>query len=162
MGLQPILVRALTSVACLATLLAIFLPFSIGDQIAKDRAYDQQFRRAAAYAGAYAGRTGGRFPSDDSLRALGGDVDHRAIWQTLRIAKTGCPGLADDPADQFVLTFQRDEEEECFAYPSGASTLPMTFGNYVRSGWGVLWLGLVLLALLSAVGARWLSSRTSR
>jgi hypothetical protein len=141
-------------VAVLFLLMAAELPFQLHRQAQQNRAFYQQFRQAAAHATDYAGRHQGQLPDDEALRRLGDTSDARGIWASLTSSDGDCDGdFRPEATDRFTLRFWRGEWSECFAYPSGKTTLHMSLSAYLRSGmawdWAIYW----LIAIAAAYGA---------
>jgi hypothetical protein len=127
------------AVAILFFLLAATLPFQLQEQALEDRAYYQQFRQAAAYAERYASLNKGRIP-DDVLQGPGDRSDAKGIWASLSLHGSNCGAdFRHEPADRFTLSFWRGEWHECFAHPSGKTSLPMSLMGYLRGGLGWQW-----------------------
>lgn len=141
-------------VAVLFLLISASLPFQLKEQAQDDRAYYQQFRLAADYAAKFSRQHNGALPDDESLRSLGDTSSARGIWPSLTASGGDCEnGFRQKPTDQFTLRFWRGEWTECFAYPSGATTLPMSVSAYLRSGLGVQWAIWWLICIVSAYAA---------
>lgn len=122
------------------------MPFMLHSQAAKDRAYYQQFKAAAAYID-----KNGHLPESE----LGGwqnTGDSGALIRSSPDIPDDCnPSFKKKPADRLILTFWRGEWTECYAYPSGQTTLPMSVQAYLVSGVGM---NLAVYWLLAA-GAAW-------
>jgi hypothetical protein len=141
----------LSLIAAVFVLVGTTMPFMLSAQAAKDRAYYQQFKAAAAYID-----RDGRLPSGDELRRLQDATAGPSIWSSLNTTPLDCdPSFKKAPNDRLVLSFWRGEWSECYAYPSGQTTLPMSVPAYLRSGVGV---NLVIYWLV-AVGAAWAAIR---
>lgn len=122
------------------------MPLMLPSQAAKDRAYYQQFKAAAAYVA-----KNGQLPASE----LGGwrntgDAGP-LIQSSLKIPGDCASSFKKAPADSLILSFWRGEWTECYAYPSGRTTLPMSVQAYLLSGLGI---NLVIYWLLAA-GAAW-------
>lgn len=141
-------------VALFFWLIAVSLPSQLQRQAQQDQAYYQQFRQAAAYAAAYAEQHNGQMPPDEELQRLGDSSDASSIWFSLSSSGGECDGgFRRAPTDQFTLWFWRGEWAECFAYPSGQTTLPMSVSAYLRSGLGTQWAIWWLVGLAAAYTA---------
>lgn len=122
------------------------MPLMLPSQAAKDRAYYQQFKAAAAYI-----EKNGKLPATE----LGGWRNTGDAGLPIRSS----PQIPDDcdpsfkkaPADRLILSFWRGEWRECYAYPSGRTTLPMSVQAYLLSGVGMN----VVIYWLLAAGAAW-------
>lgn len=147
-------------IGALFFLMAISLPSDLKRQAEKDRIYYQQFRQAATYAAAYARQHKGLFPSDEELQALGDTSNALGIWASLSASGGECDGgFKQDPTDQFTLWFWRGEWGECFAYPSGKTTLSMSATDYFSSGMWLDWAIWWLVAIASGYAAFRLAKR---
>lgn len=142
-----------TILCLLLGLVAVFFAFVGGtvqfmlpSQAAKDRVYYQQFKSASAYI-----ENNGKPPASE----LGGwrntGVAGPLIRSSLEIPDDCDPSFKKAPTDRFILSFWRGEWTECYAYPSGRTTLPMSVQAYLLSGLGM---NLVIYWLLAA-GAAW-------
>lgn len=141
-------------IAILFLLISVSLPFQLNEQAQKDRAYYQQFRLAADYAADFARQHNGTLPDDQSLQSLGDTSSASGIWNSLTVSGADCEIVFPQKlTDQFTLSFWRGEWSECFAYPSGATTLPMSVSAYLKSGLGVQWAIWWLICMVSAYGA---------
>jgi hypothetical protein len=122
------------------------MPLMLSSQAAEDRAYYQHFKAAAAHIDKY-----GQLPMSE----LGGwrekVGDGPLIRSSTEIAVDCDPAFKKSPADRLILSFWRGEWTECYAYPSGSTTLPMSVQAYLLSGLGM---NLVVYWLLAA-GAAW-------
>jgi hypothetical protein len=150
-----ILVSAfLGTVAAIFLLIAVALPFTLRSQAAQDRDYYRQFYEAAVYVDRYAAEHQGRLPDDEIIRNLGDQGNARAIWFSLSTGGGECEGsFQKHSGDRFVLWFWRGEWGECFAYPSGKTTLPMSVSAYLRSGLGIEWAAWLLIAIAAGYGS---------
>jgi hypothetical protein len=132
--------------AAVFLLLAISLPFQLRSQAAKDRIYYREFQHAAAIYAHDISEKG-----DNPLPFAGGN----GIGPLLRLENGDCDGgFRKEPGDLFVLGFWRGEWTECFAYPSGRTTLPMSVWSYLGSGLGVDW-GIYFLLAAGLGWAAW-------
>jgi hypothetical protein len=133
-------------VAVFFALIGGTMPLLLPSQAAEDRAYYQQFKVAAAYID-----NNGQLPATEP----GGWRDKRDVGPLIRssaeIAKDCDPSFKKAPSDRLILSFWRGEWTECYAYPSGRTTLPMSVQAYLLSGVGM---NLVIYWLLAA-GAAW-------
>jgi len=146
--------RCMRTILCLVLgLVAVFfaflggtMPLMLPSQAAKDRAYYQQFKTAAAYID-----KNGKIPANElgSWR-ITGDAG-LLILSSPEIPEDCDPSFKKAPADRLILSFWRGEWTECYAYPSGRTTLPMSTRAYLLSGLGM---NLVIYWLLAA-GAAW-------
>jgi hypothetical protein len=144
-------------VAIIFLLIAVSLPSQLRGQARDDRVYYQQFGRAAAYAAAYAEKHNGQLPGDEVLQGLGDTSDARGIWASLSASGGDCDEFRPDPTDRFTLWFWRGEWGECFSYPSGKTTLPMSVSAYLRSGLGLQWAIWWLIGITSGCLCFWLA-----
>lgn len=139
--------------AALLLMFSLSMPVSLVQQAAQDRAYLAGFERAAAYASAYQ-RQHRQLPDDLALRQWA-SRQPGAFDSSLSIAATGCEeeGFAADKRDGFVLSFWRGEWSECYAAPSGRTTMGMSLAGYLYGGLGAQVLVSFLLGLLLAWAA---------
>jgi hypothetical protein len=127
-------------------LIGTTMPFMLPSQAAKDRAYYQQFRAAAAHID----KTG-QLPAIEfgGWRETAGTG---VLITPSQAVPSDCdPSFKKAPADRLILSFWRGEWTECYAYPSGRTTLPMSVRAYLLSGVGT---NLMIYWLL-AIGAAW-------
>ena len=150
-----------TGISLLLWLVAFFfafvgatIPLMLPSQAADDRAYYQQFRQAAAYVD-----SNGHLPTEAELRRRNVYLDGVTIWSSLAIMPQGCDAdFSGAKSDRFVLGFWRGEWFECYAHPSGRTTLPMSVAAYLASGLGY---NLAIYWLI-AIGAGWGAIRLRR
>jgi hypothetical protein len=136
-------------VAVLFAVVGTSMPLHLSAQAADDRAYYNQFKFAAAYT-----VRNGRPPAGQVLRELQSATTGPSIWASLTTTPLDCdPSFKEAPADRFVLSFWRGEWSECYAYPSGRTTLPMSVRAYLLSGLGVDLAMHWLVAISAAWGA---------
>lgn len=142
--LRTLLAALLFAVAIPCVALGIFLPFDLAEQARTDRLYYAQFRDAVAQVE----RTG-----QPPERAPPGIPEGRSIYPVWR-ADMGCdPSFRKRASDRFVLSFWRGEWMECYAFPSGETTLRMSLLDQMRGSPGQLFVGLWVLALAAIWGA---------
>ena len=152
MGLLP---RVMLSI--ILTIIAVFFVIApvgmltmLPDQAARDRVYYRAFSEAAELAEKHA-RDNGELPDSAALRRLTGD----GAFSISSSADDACGGFEKAEDDRFVLTWWRGEWNECFAYPSGETTLGLSVRGYILQGFG---LQLALYGLI-ALGSIWLLRR---
>lgn len=136
----------------LLSLVAVFLalvggtvPFMLSSQAEEDRAYYQQFKEAAAHID-----KNGQLPASEpgGWRPAG---SIGPLIQSSTVIPDDCdPSFEKAATDHLVLSFWRGEWTECYAYPSGRTTLPMSVRAYLLSGLGV---NLVIYWLFAAAAA---------
>lgn len=144
--MRLILSLLLGLVAAGFALVGIAMPFHLPAQAADDRAYYEQFKTAAAYID-----RSGKLPAGEELRRLE-SVTGPSIWASLSTTPLDCdPSFTKAPTDRIILSFWRGEWSECYAHPSGRTTLPGSVRAYLLSGLGV---NLALYWLIAA-GAAW-------
>ncbi|WP_374296245.1 hypothetical protein [Sphingomonas sp.] len=144
--MRTILCLLLGIVAAAFALIGTTMPLMLPAQAAKDRAYYQQFRVAAAYID-----RNGALPEGEALRRFEDATSGPSIWSSLNTTPLDCdPSFRKAPTDRLILSFWRGEWSECYAYPSGQTTLPMSVRAYLISGVG---LNLVIYWLIAAVAA---------
>ena len=118
-------------------------------QAAKDRAYYEQFKTAAAYA-----VKNGKMPAGAAPEQLESATSGPSIWSSRTTTPLDCgPSFRKAPTDRFVLSIWRGEWSECYAYPSGRTTLLMSVRAYLLSGLGVDLAIYWLVAMSAAWGA---------
>jgi len=133
--------------------IGLTIPAQLPSQAAKDRDYYSQFRQAAVYIDKHK-----KMP-DSAVRATA--VRRRVILSiapnigpSLAISQSDClPDFEKSKTDHFILSFWRGEWSECYAYPSGRTTLHLSTKAYLLSGLGVEIAIYWLLAILSGWGA---------
>lgn len=110
------------------------MPLMLSAQAAEDRVYYQQFRAAAAYL-----NKNGKLPADEMLRRMENATIAPSIWSSLGTSTPlDCDSsFKEAPGDRLILSFWRGEWSECYAYPSGRTTLPMSVRTYLLQGLGV-------------------------
>lgn len=124
----------LVLIAMFFGLIGTTMIFTLPSQAAKDRVYYEQFRTAAAYI-----NKTGTLPSDGVLRKLESAVAGPSIWNSLN-AETpfDCdPSFKKAKEDRLIMSFWRGEWSECYAYPSGRTTLVMSVPAYLLKGAGI-------------------------
>lgn len=151
----------LVVVAIASVVMGIFVPFELAAQARSDRAYQAQFQHAAAELA----RTG-RMPET----APAGTPEGASIYP-LATGGWDCPAaFSVPPSDRLVLSFWRGEWTECYAHPSGRTTLRTSLVAQMQGGAGQLLLILWIVALAAIWGAarllrgiarRWSASRIS-
>ena len=136
-------------VAAVFAIVGSTMPFMLPAQAAKDRVYYEQFQRAAAHV-----RRTGQLPAGQTLRHFEATTNGPSIWSSLTTTPLDCdPSFAKVRSDRFVLSFWRGEWSECYAYPSGRTTLPMSVKAYLLSGVGLNLAVYWLIAIAAAWGA---------
>lgn len=148
--MRAILCLLLGLIAVFFTLIGTRMPLSLPSQAAKDRVYYSQFRIAAAYIDRH-----GRLPPDETLRRMGSAATGPSIWSSLDTdTPLDChPLFKKSPTDRLILSFWRGEWSECYAYPSGRTTLPMSTRAYLLSGLGIELFFYWLIAAAAAWGS---------
>ena len=140
-------------VAALLVIAPVGMLTMLPGQAARDRVLYQNFSEAAELAEQHA-RKNGELPDSDALRRLTGDGENTAFF--IRASADGaCEGFEKAEDDRFVLIRWRGDWNECFAYPSGETTLGLSVRGYILQGFG---LGLALYGLI-ALGSIWLIRR---
>ncbi|MDG2534753.1 hypothetical protein P6144_13910 [Sphingomonas sp. HITSZ_GF] len=130
-------------------LLGTFLPFALAAQAETDRSYFAQFQQAAAEME----RTG-RLPA----RPPAGTPEGPSIYP-VSTNDWNCPAaLPVRRSDRFTLSFWRGEWTECYAHPSGVTTLRTSLTAQMRGSAGQLFLILWLVG----IGAIWGAVRLMR
>jgi hypothetical protein len=133
-------------VAAFFALVGATMPMMLPEQAAKDRVYFEQFQQAASHL-----KRTGHIPSEAELRRLAEQSSGPSIWSSLTTTPLDCdPSFRKDPGDSVILSFWRGEWSECYAYPSGKTTLVMSVNGYLLSGVG---LNLVIYWIVAALSA---------
>lgn len=149
--MRMILCLLLGVIAVGAALVGTVMPFALSAQAAQDRAYYEQFRIAAAYVD-----RNGTLPAGEAMRGLEDGMSGASIWSSLSTAPLDCdPSFEKARSDRLTLSFWRGEWSECYAHPSGRTTLPMSVRAYLRAGLGVD----LAIDWLVAIGAAWAAIR---
>lgn len=135
-------------VAAFFAFVGLTMPLVLPLQVAKDRSYYQQFKAATVDLD-----DKGRLPETEfgGWRAT---PDARALIRSSSAVPDDCdPSFKKAASDRAFLSFWRGERTECYAYPSGRTTLPMSVSDYLFSGLGMSLLVCWLLAASAAWGA---------
>lgn len=137
-------------IAAFFALIGMTMPLMIPAQAAQDRMYYRQFTTAAAYI-----KRHGKLPAEDALQRMEYTETGPSIWTSIDIdTPLDCdPSFEKAPGDRLVLSFWRGEWSECYAYPSGRTTLPMSVHAYFVKGLGVELAIFWLVAATAAWGA---------
>lgn len=153
--MRTILVLLLGLIAVVFALVGTAMPLHVPAQAAEDRTYYEQFRTVAAYID-----RDGKLPAAEELRRLERVTVGPSIWSSLTTTPLDCdPSFTKAPNDRLVLSFWRGEWSECYAYPSGRTTLPRSVKAYLLSGVGVDLAICWLIATAAAGGAIWFRPR---
>ena len=118
------------------------------EQAAADRAYYQAFRATAAQVDKH-----GRLIDNDVYGWRNPDGVGPVIQSSAMVPGDCGPAFDKAPSDRLILSSWRGEWTECYAYPSGRTTLPMRVSAYLLSGMGVSIAICWLLAAAAAWGA---------
>jgi hypothetical protein len=133
---------------------AVFL-WLLTEDVARDRAIEAGFRSGDSFARAFRARHG-RLPQHDEMHAWTRARNFPAEYSDMYLSADSCgdESFRKGDADEYILVVWRGERFECFASPSGATTLAPTIAEGLadRSD---------MLAYLAALGAAlgWLSWR---
>ena len=147
-SMRTIFCLLLGLVALFFAFVGVAMPVMLPSQAATDRAYYQQFRAAAAYI-----EKNGQL-TDNEPGGWRNTVGHGPLIRSSPDIPDDCdPSFKKAPADKHVLSFWRGEWTECYAYPSGRTTLPMSAKAYLFSGLGLNLAVYWLLAAFAAWGA---------
>ena len=138
----------LALVAVLSAYAGSGMPLMLPSQAAMDRAYYKDFESAASYI-----NTHGKLPANDQDGLRGSGHADRVIRSTSDIPSDCDHSFVKAPNDRLVLSFWRGEWTECYAYPSGRTTLSTSVRSYVVSK-VVFWWLLAAGALWSAIHLR--------
>lgn len=122
------------------------MPLVLASQAAEDRTYCQQFKAASAHID-----KDGHLPATEPAgwRRTGGSG--LLIQSSVDIPSDCDPSFKKAPTDRLILSFWRGEWTECYAYPSGRTTLPMSVLAYLLTGLGVN----IVIYWLIAAGTGW-------
>ena len=112
----------------------------------KEKIYFRQFEQAAKIVDSYS-RENGTLPDDPTFGRLVGRPDGMGFFLTPS-SEGSCEGFTTGQADRFVLSLWRGDWFECFAYPSGRTTLSLSWWDQLR-GFGPQLAVLCLLATLA-------------
>ena len=152
--MRTVLFYALIVIALVSAFIGTTMPLMLPRQAADDRLYYQQFQAAAAYV-----NKNGHLPTGQAIEALRPHSNEPSIWSSLTTEPLDCdPEFAKAPTDKLVLSFWRGEWSECFASPSGRTTLSMSVTGYLVSG---LWRDLAVYWVVALVSF-WLALRLRR
>lgn len=148
--MRMILSLSFALIAIALTIIGTMMPRMLPAQAARDRAYYETFKAAADSI-----RANGRLPAEEVLRRTQTLQSYPFIRSSLTIPSDCDRSFKTAPGDRLVLSFWRGEWTECYAHPSGRTTLPMSVRAYLLSGVGA---NLVVYWLLAA-GAAWCAFR---
>lgn len=140
----------LTLVAVVFAFLGGTMPLMLPLQAAKDRTYYYQFKAAAAYIDKH-----GKLPTNEMGGWQNAGDAGLLILPSPNIPDDCDPSFKKAPTDRLILSFWRGEWTECYAYPSGRTTLPMSVRAYLLSDIGVN----LMIYWLIAVAAAWAAIR---
>ncbi|ATY31888.1 hypothetical protein [Sphingomonas psychrotolerans] len=139
----------LVIVAVLCAIIGVFLPFDLASQAREDRIYYQQFEQAARYLD-----RAGQAPAQVAVRIPRSQGENPSIHPvSMSASRCDDASFTKSASDRFVLSFWRGEWTECYAFPSGKTTLGLSLGSYLRLGW---WKALAfswLIVVVAAYGA---------
>lgn len=145
--MRMILCFLLSLIAVVFAVVGTTMPLTLHAQAATDRVYYEQFQVAASYID-----KNGKIPTREALRSFESNTKGPSIWSSLTTVPLDCdPSFKRASADHLILSFWRGEWSECYAYPSGLTTLPMSVRAYLLSGLGVD----LAVCWGIAVGAAW-------
>ncbi|NIJ22230.1 hypothetical protein FHS95_003945 [Sphingomonas naasensis] len=143
----------LIAIAIACMVIGVFLPLDLASQAKTDRFYYAQFEQAAAHVE----RTG-HLPGPAQLGVLEGRSISPLSMAAPQAASDCGSRFQTEASDRFVLSFWRGEWTECYAHPSGRTTLPMSAVAYLKEG---AWQLFALLWIV-AIGAIWGAIRLTR
>jgi hypothetical protein len=146
--MRTILCLGLGLIAIFFALMGTLMPLRLPAQAAKDRIYYKQFQTVAAFVD-----KNGKLPSEKTLHQLENATRGPGIWGSLG---TDTPLDCDssfkkDPTDRLVFSFWRGHWSECYAYPSGRTTLPRSVSGYLLAGMGIQ----IAVCWMIAIAAVW-------
>ena len=157
MPAREILGVPLALAALVFLLLALTSPVALVSQANEDATSLQELRIAERQIAVYAKRTG-ELPTDEALQAW---ASKRGLTVALSLstAPLGCLKDFQKPInDSFIVGYWAGEWSECYASPSGATTLRPTVASLLASGLG--WdIAVYLLIGLILGWAAWLLMR---
>ena len=92
------------------------------DQLAREREFSRNFRQTEAYVAAYQARQS-RLPSESELQTWAAAKGVGLF--TTNLTLNGCmnENFEKEKNDRFVISFWRGEWDDCYASPSGRTTL---------------------------------------
>lgn len=124
------------AIAALAfLLLALASPLAVVDQANEDEASLQELRIVERQIAAYVERSG-KLPPDGALQAWAAERG-LTVAPSLSTAPLGCLNNFQKPRnDSFMVGFWAGEWSECYASPSGTTTLRPTVTSLLGSGLG--------------------------
>ncbi len=129
------------------------MPFMLPAQAAKDRAYYERFKAAAIVIDREK-----RVPPEAVLSTFQTKQSYPFISVSTEVPFDCDSSFKKAPTDRIVLSFWRSEWTECYAHPSGRTTLGMTVQGYLKSGLAVQ----IVAYWLIAAGAAWGANRLGR
>lgn len=132
MGFRKLIAIPIGFLATFFLFLGIFMPFSLLDQAEDERRYLREFETVAAHADMVR-RSSGHVVDDLELQqwAVGQQLQ---IGRSLLLSTDNCPGFAKGRGDRFEVSFWRGEWTECYAAPSGRTTLNPSLWALLKSG----------------------------
>jgi hypothetical protein len=149
-NMRTIMCVLLGLIAVLFALVGTAMPLRLPAQAASNRVYYQQFKVAAAVID-----NGGQLRSvEEQLKEgpkLGGPIIQASTDKPIDCD----PSFNMTTGDRLILHFWRGEWTECYAYPSGRTTLLMSVRDMYLSGLGVD----IALYWLVAAAAAWAAIR---
>lgn len=135
-------------VAGLFAFIGSTMPFMLRSQAAEDQGYYDQFRTTAADI-----ERNGEQPDVEILLKRDRGPNEVLILSAPTKPSDCDPSFEPAKSDRFVLWFWRGEWRECYAHPSGRTSLPLTVQAYLRAGLGRDLLIYWLIAAAAAWGA---------
>jgi hypothetical protein len=130
--MRTILCLLLGLIAVLFAFIGTAIPLTLPAQAARDRVYYEQFKAAGDVI-----NKRGQLPSVEALLKEQSTSDGPIIRASLTKPFDCDPSFKKAVGDRLILSFWRGEWTECYAYPSGRTTLQMSVRAYFLSGMGV-------------------------
>lgn len=139
----------LGAVAIFFAMIGAMMPFQLPSQAEKNRAYYQEFRAAAAVIDRQ-----GYLPLTEPAGWKAPSVRNGHLIRSSSTVPEDCDrSFTMAPEDRLTLSFWRGEWTECYAYPSGRTTLSMSLREYLLSGFGLQIAIYWIIAAAAAWGA---------
>ena len=154
--MRMVLCLLLGLIAMFFAFIGTTMPLRLPAQAANDRAYYEQFKDAAASI-----EKNQQVSAEEVLRRIQPFQSYPYIQSSPTIPLDCNPSFRKAPTDRLILSFWRGEWTECYAIPSGRTTLPMSVSAYLLSGLGISLALYWLFAVAAAWGAIRLRPRRS-
>lgn len=119
--------------ALLMLAVTIGIALEAPSKVEKDKAYYREFQRVSALVADYESENG-RLPDQDAFSRFASGTDMFGPFKS-PAGRDRCDGFKEADSDRFVLKSWRGDWFECFAYPSGRSTIAVS-AKEITVGWG--------------------------